>query len=54
MGNTFSQRAQQTWIYRTPIQRLMGHVGPFVLAQPNPDSYHPQSRQHIYTIQSIQ
>ena len=54
MGSTLPQGAQRTWIYRTPIQRLTGPVGPLVPAQSNPDSYHPQSRQHIYAIQPIQ
>lgn len=41
MGSILPQGAQRTWIYRTPIQRLTGPLGPFVQAQPNPDSYHP-------------
>lgn len=49
MGNYLPQGAERTWIYRTPIQRLAGPVGPFVPAQPNPDPYHPSLHWRPFT-----
>lgn len=49
MGSNLPQGAERTWIYRTPIQRLAGPVGPFIPAQPNPDPYRPSLHWRPFT-----